>query len=200
MAVVAAAALAYDTLKNGKDSIAHRSAAGAKENLALLVTWAKSDKPLAEKLRDIRAHFGRNFGKWTMVFLFVVLPLIQKYRNDPTWLKRFTPVYERTNGEKRVFESYQGAAEAAKSKTNFAMWSPVKENDKWYLRKKPTREEFLYSKHGNKAIKPTPVFSTIYFSRRFPVRSLINALSMPSAMVYNPGFPIRKWMKTPLYH
>lgn len=88
LAMTALAGLAVDGALRGKKSWGYRKAVGAKDNMKALFQWAKSAGSLKEKLGDIKAHFGRNWIKYALLFTFVVIPLIRKYRVDPDWLKR----------------------------------------------------------------------------------------------------------------
>ncbi|MGD1997558.1 MAG: hypothetical protein PVJ92_01445 [Candidatus Dependentiae bacterium] len=88
LAMAALAGLTTDGAIRGKNSWGYRKAAGLKENMQALFAWAKDGRPVTEKLKDLKAHFGRNWGKYALLLLFVVLPLIRKYRVDKLWLKR----------------------------------------------------------------------------------------------------------------
>lgn len=210
-----AGALVAADLLRGQNSFLRRQGAQLKGDLALLVSLATSKQSLREKLAILRQLFGRNWGKMTLFFLFVVMPLVQKYRNDPTWLKnnnRKRPPLTQDRLGKQVLASAGSAGslgnlplgyKAMKADdyyTSISTDRPLEVDDWVAVKEKTTWPEFFKGSIGTKAIDFTILpghridTRSMCFDTKEPIRSGANALILPSTLLYRPESPLRQWL------
>lgn len=205
---VLTAAITADILRNGKQSFLGRNAIQVKEDIALLISLATSKQTLREKLTTLRQLFGRNWGKITLFFLFVVVPLIQHYRTKKAKNAKQRPRHLTYVFDDSTFETKEAAQAAiaqvqpTRPDIDFVpvnrYVSDTSTSVKWKIGRRLNETEYQDRTSNGKSIRLTKNPDYSEFSFTYPIRSIWNLLSIPGIAAYHPNC-IRSWLGKPVW-